>query len=164
MSKSGLEGQIRACIDSFVEELTALVRQAAVESVREALGSAPSAKRRGRARAAAGRKRLRRSATSLDSLSSRLLSHVKANPGQGITEIAAALGATSKELRLPVQKLLGEKKLRTTGQRRGTKYRAAGRAGGRRAAPRKVRKRKAARRKATRAKGRRSAKKRKKGK
>ena len=54
---------------------------------------------------------------------------VKAHPDQGITQIARSLRRTSKDLRLPVQKLLAEKKLKTTGQRRGTKYHAAGRGG-----------------------------------
>ena len=37
-----LERRIRDRVDAFVEELTDLIRQAALESVKEALGSAKS--------------------------------------------------------------------------------------------------------------------------
>lgn len=128
MPKSTLDREIRTCIDQFVEELSALVRQAAVDSVAAALGGAAPARRRGpgRPRKAASKrgKRTRRSAGSLDAAAAKVLSHIKANPGSGVTGIAAALRTSSKNLRLPIQKLLEERAVRTTGQRRGTKYHA----------------------------------------
>lgn len=160
-----IEQQISESVDKFVEELSQLVRQAALESVSEALGgSAPAqprrgtsarkttAARRGKAGKKAGRKkaaggRERRSTAAVADVAEALLAHVKANPGQSISDIAAALGATSKELRLPVLKLIEDGKLRTTGQRRGTKY-FAGRGGARPAAKKKTaRKKKATRKK-----------------
>ena len=44
--------------------------------------------------------------------------------------MTSALRMTPKEMRLPILRLLAEKKLKTTGQRRGTKYHAAGRSTG----------------------------------
>ena len=46
-----------------------------------------------------------------------------------VLEVSDANGLSPKNLRLPIQKLLAEKKFKTKGQRRGTKYFAGGRAG-----------------------------------
>ena len=133
MAANLIEREIRACIDSFVDDLSALVNTAAIEAVQEALGGGAGRRRRGpgRPRKTASKpgKRIRRSSDDLEASAARILSHIKANPSSGVTEIAAALRKTSKDLRLPIQKLLEEKKLRTTGQRRGTKYHVTGQGG-----------------------------------
>lgn len=137
MAKNHLDSQIRACINSFVDELSTLVKQAAVESVREALGgpSTPARRGPGRPRKATdvisrpARRRKRRSSEAVDSAAKRILAQIQTNPGQGVGEIGAALRLTSKALRLPILKLLEDKKIKTTGQRRGTKYFTVG-AGG----------------------------------
>ncbi len=135
MAKNHLDSQIRACINSFVEELSRLVRGAAVQSVQEALGdsSAPARRGPGRPRKTmavitrpSSKRRKRRSSGAVDTVAKRILAQVTANPGQGVSEIGGALRLTSKELRLPILKLLGDKTLKTTGQRRGTKYFTAG--------------------------------------
>lgn len=135
MANNHLETEIRTCINAFVEELSKLVKQAAIESVQEALGgsSAPARRGPGRPRKAAAvisrpssKRRKRRSSDAVDTVAIRILEQVKANPGQGVGEIGSALRLTSKELRLPILKLLGDKKLKTKGQRRGTKYFIAG--------------------------------------
>ncbi len=125
------EQQIRSLVDTLVADLTVLVREEALRLVQDAVGGAARAPRRrgpGRPRKKAKatrrktrRKRVRRSTADVGALADRLLAHVKAHPGQGITQIARSLRRTSKDLRLPVLKLLAEKKLKTTGQRRGTK-------------------------------------------
>ena len=162
MPKSTLDREIRTCIYSFVEELSALVKQAAVDSVADALGGAAPDRRRGpgRPRTTAPKrgKPVRRSAGSLDAAAARVLSHVKANPGSGVTEIAAALRKTSKNLRLPIQKLLEEKVLRTTGQRRGTKYHAVVRGAPRKRSTVKKKAKRKTKRKATKKKTKKKAK------
>ena len=162
MAQSKLDTQIRDRITAFVDELAGLVRAAAIESVTEALegdGAAPVRRRgpgrprKGTARKeAAGRprgRRARRSSGDVDATAAAVASHVRSNPGQTVTEIGDALGMSSKDLKLPIQKLLGEKQVRTTGQRRGTRYHPAGgrgSAGKKAGAPR--RKKKAGRKKA----------------
>lgn len=141
MPNNIIEKQIQDRVEGFVAELSELVKQAALEAVHGALGGGTAPVRRGRprksSRAPARRgavkrkasktgKRVKRSAVQVDAVAARILNHVKANAGTGVTEMSAALGLTPKEMRLPILKLLADKKLRTVGQRRGTKYHAAG--------------------------------------
>ena len=136
------EKQVQDRVQSFVNELTGLIRQAGLEAVQEAMGGAAAPKRRGRPRktkkAPARRKavkrkakktgkRTKRSGAQVEAIAARVLAHVKKKPGQSVTEIAKTLRRTPKDLQLPIQKLIAGKKLRTTGQRRGTKYFAGGR-------------------------------------
>ncbi len=170
MAKKNTETELRACIDSFVEELTAIIQRNAVDSAIAALmggetakpgrkpGRKPKAKRAVPAakkptrRKRAG-KRKRRSSEDVNATADAILRYVRANKGQSIAEIGAALKLTTKDMRLPIVKLVGEKKLRTTGQKRGTRYFAGAARGGARpkkkAAKRKRAKRKTAKRKTT---------------
>jgi hypothetical protein len=66
---------------------------------------------------------------------------VRAEPGQRIEQLARAMGTATKEMALPVRKLIGDGVLRTEGARRATKYFPSdGRSGG---TPKKRRGRKA---------------------
>ena len=47
---------------------------------------------------------------------------VSENPGQRIEQVGTALGVATKELTLPVRKLVSEKKLSTKCQKRATTY------------------------------------------
>ena len=73
-------------------------------------------------------KRIRRTQAALDADKAALLSYVSSNPGQRLEEISVGMRVDSKHLKRPVTLLLGEKKLRKEGQRRGTRYFAGGRA------------------------------------
>lgn len=149
MPKSNSE--IRDLVDAFVADLSVLIHQSALESVRDALGGAAPA-RRGRppgrrktakrktTRAAKKKsgKRIRRSAADLEAMGAKVLAHVKSRPGQGIEAISKALRMSSKELRRPIQMLVADRKLSTKGQKRGTTYWPGGRAATRsKAAPKR---------------------------
>jgi hypothetical protein len=62
------------------------------------------------------------------------LSEIQANPGLRVEQIGRTLGAATKDLTLPLKKLLSQRLVRSEGQRRATRYfpagggRAAGRA------------------------------------
>jgi len=171
MAKKDFDANIRACVDSFVEELSALVRQAALDSVQEALisvgASAPAPARRGRprkkaaapVRRKASKKRGRRSSALVSKTTDSALAYIRTNPGCSVGDIGAGLGSSTKELRLPLMKLLADGKLRTTGQKRGTRYHAGG-GGGRKKAKRKTT-RKKAKRKTTRKKAKKTTRKKK---
>jgi hypothetical protein len=131
MATANFEVQIRQTIEAFVEQLSALVRNAAVQSVTDAFGaSGASVSRRGRPAAAvtaprtAGRraKGQKRAPADLEQITGQLLSAIKSSPGQRMEQIAQALQTTTKDLALPAKKLIAAKKIKTKGERRATKY------------------------------------------
>ena len=127
MSTANFEQQIRSTIEAFVEELSALVRAAAVQSVTEAFGGPLPGGARGRSAkgGAAGRSRAKgqkRAPEDLAELVDQLLNSIKATPGQRMEQIAKTLKSTTQELALPAKKLIAEKKIKTKGERRATKY------------------------------------------
>lgn len=139
MANSSVSDQVRSLVESFVAEMSDLIRRSAMETVQVALagGEAP---RRGRRGAPAGRRgaapalaaprggaRLRakgakRSPDELEELTNQLLAYVKGNPGQRIEQIAEGMGTSTKELNLPAKKLIGNKALKTRGHKRATQY------------------------------------------
>ena len=52
----------------------------------------------------------------------KVLDHIRANSGQGVEQIAKELGTSTKELSLPLRKLLADKKITSKGEKRATKY------------------------------------------
>lgn len=134
MAKNSVNDRIRSRVEQFAEELSALIRDSAMETVREALGGGGSAPRRGgrgagRANVAPGKvsnsrreKGQKRDPGEIERLTGRLLDYVKGNGGQRIEQIAAGMGTVTKELNLPVKKLIAQKALKTKGQKRATQY------------------------------------------
>jgi len=134
MAKNSVNDRIRSRVEQFAEELSALIRDSAMETVREALGGGGSAPRRGgrgggRASAAPSKvsnsrreKGQKRDPGEIERLTGRLLDYVKGNGGQRIEQIAAGMGTVTKELNLPVKKLIAQKALKTKGQKRATQY------------------------------------------
>ena len=127
-----LDSQIQDHIQSFVEELTLLIKRAAVQSVAEALNEGgrrgPGRPRAAAARLAAApagasrRKGAKRDPQELEALTEKLNAYIKSHGGQRIEQIAQGMGTSTKELALPAKKLLATKKIKTTGTRRATKY------------------------------------------
>ena len=124
---------IRVRVESFVDELTGLIHQSILENVQSALGQVVStAKRGGRpkgtkkaAQTKARKKRGgRRAAAELVDMAEKLVAFVGSNPGSSIEEIGRGVGIPTKELALPVKKLLAEGRLKKKGQKRATRYSA----------------------------------------
>ena len=163
--------QLRRLVDQFISELTVIVHQQALDTVREALGGSPAPKRRGPGRPAkstAARKparksskRGRRSAEDVAALGNTVLTHIQANPGQRLEEIGRELETATKDLKRPIANLMEAGRLRTEGQKRGTKYfagrgkaKAAKKTGRKATSKRKTAKRKTTKRKTTKKRGR----------
>jgi hypothetical protein len=136
-----LDRDIQSRIQSFLAELSALVKRQALEAVQGALavdGAAPARRGPGRPRGStakggpgrtpkAGRptgadKRAKRSSEAVEAMAARVLAQIRSKQGQRLEEIGRAMKMPTKGLKLPIAKLLAAKQLRTEGQKRGTKY------------------------------------------
>jgi hypothetical protein len=133
--------QIRDRVEAFAAELAELIRAAAMETVASALGEGNVGGGRGRgrgrgraaavvavrggrrgARASSREKGAKRPPQEIEKLTSKLGDYVKSNPGQRIEQIAKGMGTSTKELNLPVKKLIATKAIKTRGQKRATQY------------------------------------------
>lgn len=124
-----LQRQINERVAAFVADVTEIARQAAMETLTEALHDGAEAKRRAPARengkgANSGRRPRggKRTPEELEQTAEELYAHIQANPGERMEEIAKAMGTTTRDLALPVKKLLADRRIRTEGQKRATRY------------------------------------------
>jgi hypothetical protein len=69
-----------------------------------------------------GTKGGKRTPAALERMGADVLAYVKANPGKRADQLAAALKTDVGTIRLPMQKLSVERRVRTEGQRRGMRY------------------------------------------
>ena len=133
MPKSNVDQIIQTRIEAFVGQISGLIRESAMDAVRTALGGNGSvpARRAGRkpgrpakvGRPAGKRsKRVRRSSEAVQELAGSIQAAVAGEPGRRLGEIAKELGEDVKAVRRPAQVLVAEGKLRTMGQRGGTRY------------------------------------------
>ena len=87
--------------------------------MRKAVSKAGTGRRAGKAGGRGGR------GPSEAGLDERLYREIKKQGGRRLEELAVALGVDSKRLKLPARRLVAEKRVKKSGQARGTKYRAS---------------------------------------
>jgi hypothetical protein len=131
------EQQISQRVQAFVSEITELARRQALETLSTALAAGGAAIGAGRGRGRKGNGHVasaggRRSADQIEATSRALIGEITARPGQRVEQIGGRLGRPTRELALPLRKLVRQKRIRTEGQRRATKYFPAGEGGARR--------------------------------
>ena len=138
---SDFQSEMNRTMQSFVTQITELARRAAIDTLESAFGGrrAAAVARNGGGRGPAatvaaapvttarvGRPRggrgAKRSPEDLESLSETFASFVKGNPGLRIEQINKQLGTTTKDLALPIRKLIAEGIIATKGQKRSTTY------------------------------------------
>jgi hypothetical protein len=130
---SDLTTQMNRVVDEFVAQITELAKSAAIETLRNVLGTQTRRTPATTSTASAGRVRGRgakRSPDELDKLAERFQVFVKENPGLRIEQINKQLGTTTKDLALPIRKLLADGSVHAKGQKRSTTYFAGGGGGG----------------------------------
>jgi hypothetical protein len=119
-----LSREVELRVQAFVGDIGEIVRRAALEAVSESLGDGPSP--RGRAprarRASPARNGGKRDPKKIATLTAAVAAHVKAHPGEGVETIAKHLRVATKEITLPIAKLLAAKKITKKGEKRATKY------------------------------------------
>jgi len=128
---SDFQNDMNHAVQGFVTQITELARRAAINTLESAFGGG-----RGGARSAAGvlggavaqigRPRggrgAKRTAADLEALSGKFAAYVKANPGLRIEQINKELGTSTKELALPIRKLISERRITAKGKKRSTTY------------------------------------------
>lgn len=132
---SDFQTEMNRTVQGFVAQITELARRAALDTLESAfggrggrtVGAAPAVAalvsaglpRVGRPRGGRGAKR---TAADLEALSEKFASFVKANPGLRIEQINKELGTSTKDLALPIRKLIADGVISVKGQKRSTTY------------------------------------------
>jgi len=132
---SDFQNQMSHTVQGFVAQISELARRAAIDTLESAFGakaarssSAPVTVSRApvatpiRAGRPPGGRGAKRTQEDLEALSSQLASFVKSNPGLRIEQINKELGTTTKDLALPIRKLLADNVITSKGQKRSTTY------------------------------------------
>jgi len=132
---SDFQSQMNHTVQGFVTQISELARRAAIDTLESAFGargprSSNAAAAVSRAPAAApsrpgrpaGGRGAKRTQEDLEALSTQLALFVKANPGLRIEQINKELGTSTKDLALPIRKLLADSVITSKGQKRSTAY------------------------------------------
>jgi hypothetical protein len=125
---SDFQNEMNRTVQGFVAQITELARRAALDTLESAFGgkgmngailavSGP----RGAGRPRGGRG-VKRTPEDLEMLSDKVASFVKANPGLRIEQINKQLDTTTKDLALPIRKLIAEGVITAKGKKRSTTY------------------------------------------
>lgn len=128
--------QINKLVEDFVAQVTAVARQAAMDTLTSALGAAGGAlaRRRGGALgggvlAGAGRvaavrrpKGAKRPQLEIEKTKGRVQDFIRNHPGLRIEQINKELGTQTRDLALPLRKLIADGEVRTEGEKRSTQY------------------------------------------
>lgn len=131
---SDIQHAINERIDAFVADITELAKKAALETLETGLGG--GLRRGGAAKGLLGgprgrRKSGKRTPDEISEAADQLLDYIRENPGQRMEAIAKSLGSSTKDLTLPIKKLLQQNAVRVEGQKRATSYYPADGKGGR---------------------------------
>jgi hypothetical protein len=126
---SDFQNDMNRTVQGFVAQITELAHRAAINTLESAFsgrtprnGTATAAASNGRIVASRGGRGAKRTAADLEMLSGKFASFVKANPGLRIEQINKELGTTTKDLALPIRKLIADRVISAKGQKRSTMY------------------------------------------
>jgi hypothetical protein len=130
---SDFQTEMNRTVQDFVAQISELARRAALNTLESAFDSKggrrsgagaalialPGNGRVGRPRGGRGAKR---TSADLEALSQQFASFVKSNPGLRIEQINKELGTSTKDLALPIRKLVSTGVVSTKGKKRSTTY------------------------------------------
>ncbi|MBP9087818.1 MAG: hypothetical protein KBG15_16985 [Kofleriaceae bacterium] len=114
---NNFQQQINKLVAEFVAGVTELAHLAAVETLQRAFLEQANGQLR-----YVGKSGSKRTNSELVDMMERVRLHVVANPGQRMEQINKALGTTTKDLQLPIRKLISDGRIYSKGSRRVTQY------------------------------------------
>jgi hypothetical protein len=122
---------IRSLVENFTNDLSTVMRRAALEEVHAKLSlvigdvSAPKRRGPGRPRGARTGKRGRPgkfTPEQMEKHGASILALLKKSPGARSEQLSAAMKMDAATLRIPLKALIAEKKIKVKGKKRGTTY------------------------------------------
>jgi len=129
---SDLQSQMNQSVQDFVVQITDIARRAALDTLGAVFVSRPGGMSAtamkpivadhapaGRSNGGRGAKR---APEDIEALAKKFATFVKANPGLRIEQINKELGTTTKDLALPIRKLIAEGVISAKGKKRSTTY------------------------------------------
>lgn len=125
---SQIQHQVNQRIQGFVTEITELARKAAYETLSAVLTQGVPGKAGardaglGRALQLRPRRGGKRSPDEIAATADVLLQYIRENPGQRMESIATAMSSSTRELALPIKRLLRGRRIQVQGQKRATSY------------------------------------------
>lgn len=123
---SDFQTEMNRVVQGFVAQITDLARRAAIDTLESALKGGSKGGRGGAGSfSSAGRGRgkgIKRTSDELEDLSDKFIEYVKDNPGLRIEQINKTLGTSTKDLQLPIRKMIAEGVIKVKGQKRSTQY------------------------------------------
>jgi hypothetical protein len=119
---SDLQIEMNRVVSGFVSQITELARRAAIDTLESALGKRGSLAMTVRGRGSLRGRGAKRTSSELDKLGERFLDYVAKHPGLRIEEINKQLGTSTKDLALPIRKMVADGELKTKGEKRSTTY------------------------------------------
>ena len=119
---SDFQNEMNRVVADFVAQITELARAAARDMIDEALGRGAKASFSGLGRGRRGGRGAKRSSDELDKMADQFHSFVAKHPGMRIEQINKQLGTTTKDLALPIRKLISDGVISAKGQKRSTTY------------------------------------------
>jgi len=120
---SDFQTEMNRVVADFVSQITELARAAARDMIDEALGRGAKGSFGGFGRVRIrGSRGAKRTGDELEKMADAFHTFVTKHPGLRIEQINKQLGTTTKDLALPIRKLIAEGALKTKGEKRSTAY------------------------------------------
>jgi hypothetical protein len=114
--------EMNRVVAGFVAQITELARAAARDMIDEALGKAGKGSLSGLGRGRGRGRGAKRTSEELDGMAEQFHAFVAKHPGLRIEQINKQLGTTTKDLALPIRKLIADGSIKTKGEKRSTTY------------------------------------------
>ena len=113
---SDFQGTLNKTIQVFIKQVTTIANRAAIATLESAFNPQRAGSN------SLGRRGTKRTATELAVVSERVASFIQAHPGLRIEQINKQLGTETKDLALPLRKLIAKGVIRIRGRNRSTTY------------------------------------------